>query len=96
MESAILGRYAEHVRAVHPEAPTPGFYQADHLFVDARNLRSNMGDEAFFRTLNERVRGGTDEASGWGALGSGWDAASFDAALEAPHSMTNACAWSET
>ena len=28
MESAILGRYAEHVRAIHPEAPTPGFYQA--------------------------------------------------------------------
>ena len=84
MESAILGHYAEHVRAEHPAAPTPGFYQADHLFEDARNLRSSMGDEAFFRTLNERVRGGTDGASGWGALGSGWDAASFDAALEAP------------
>ena len=84
MESALLGHHAEHVRAVHPEAPTPGFYQADHLFEDARNLRSSMGDEAFFRTLNERVRGGMYGASGWGALGSGWDAASFDAALEAP------------
>ena len=84
MESAILGHYAEHVRSVHPEAPTPGFYQADHLFEDARNLRSNMGDEAFFRTLNERARGGTGSASGWGALGSGWDAAGLDAALDAP------------
>ena len=35
MESAILGRYADHVRAIHPEAPTPGFYQADRLFEDA-------------------------------------------------------------
>ena len=84
MESAILGHYAEHVRTVHPEAPTPGFYQADHLFEDARNLRSNMGDEAFFRTLNERVRGGTDGAAGWGALGSGWDPSAFDVALDAP------------
>ncbi len=84
MESAILGRYADHVRAKHPEAPTPGFYQADHLFEDARNLRSKMGDEAFFRTLNERVRSGTDGASGWGVLGSGWDAAGFDSALDAP------------
>ena len=44
-----------------------------------------MGDEAFFRALNDSVRGGTDGgAGGWGALGSGWDAVGFDAALEAP------------
>ena len=85
MESAILGHYAEHVRAMHPEAPTPGFYQADRLFGDARSLRVTMGDEAFFRALNDAVRGGPDGgAGGWGALGSGWDAAGFDAALEAP------------
>ena len=85
MESAILGRYAEHVRAVHPEAPTPGFYQADRLFEDARSLRARMGDEAFFLALNDTVRSGTDGgAGGWGALGSGWDAVGFDAALEAP------------
>ena len=85
MESAILGHYAEHVRAMHPEAPTPGFYQADRLFEDARSLRATMGDEAFFRALNDAVRGGTDGgAGGWGALGSGWDAAGFDTALEAP------------
>ena len=89
MESAILGRYAEHVRTVHPKAPTPGFYQADRLFEDARSLRARMGDEAFFRGLNDAVRDGTDGgtgggAGGWGALGSGWDAAGFDAALEAP------------
>ncbi len=85
MESAILGRYAEHVRTAHPEAPTPGFYQADRLFEDARSLRANMGDDAFFRVLNEKVGTGTDGSDGgggWGALGSGWDAAGFDAALD--------------
>ena len=85
MESAILGRYAEHVRAIHPEAPTPGFYQADRLFEDARSLRASMGDAAFFRTLNEKVRDGSGNGGGgWGALGDAWDAAGFEAALEAP------------
>ena len=85
MESAILGRYAEHVRAIHPEAPTPGFYQADRLFEDARSLRASMGDAAFFRTLNEKIRDGSGSGGGgWGALGNEWDAAGFEAALEAP------------
>ena len=84
MESAILGRYADHVRAIHPEAPTPGFYQADRLFADARSLRARMGDSEFFRALNDTVRDGSVGGDGgWGALGSGWDAASFDAALDA-------------
>ena len=81
MESAILGRYADHVRAIHPEAPTPGFYQADRLFKDAQRLRSRMGDSEFFRALNDAIRDGSaGGASGWGALGSGWDAASFGSA----------------
>ena len=85
MESAILGRYAEHVRAIHPEAPTPGFYQADRLFEDARSLRDNMGDAAFFHTLNDKIRDTSKGGgSGWGALGNEWDAAGFAAALEAP------------
>ena len=83
MESAILGHYAEHVRAKHPEAPTPGFYQAERLFANARNLRDRMGDDLFFRTLNDAVRDGGDGGGGWGALGSGWGAAGFDAALDA-------------
>ena len=96
MESAILGHYAEHVRAVHPAAPTPGFYRADRLFADARALRANMGDAAFFRALNAAVRdgsggggqggapdGGGSSGGGWGSLGSDWDPAAFDAALTA-------------
>ena len=84
MESALLGRYAEHVRRLHPEAPTPGFYQADHVFVDARALRAKMGDAAFFSALNADVRGGAEgDEDGWGALAIDWDAGSFDAALTA-------------
>ena len=67
MESAILGHYAEHVRAVHPAAPTPGFYRADRLFADARALRANMGDAAFFRALNAAVRDGSGGGGQGGA-----------------------------
>ena len=85
MEAALLGRYAEHVRRLHPKAPTPGFYQADSIFADARGLRAKMGDAAFFGALNAAVRGGSEDGDddGWGALGSDWDAGSFEAALAA-------------
>ncbi|MCI1192602.1 DUF6079 family protein [Calidifontimicrobium sp. SYSU G02091] len=82
MESAILGQYAEHVRRLHPEAPVPGFYQAEELFRDAQAFRSRLGDEAFFAKLNEgRAAGG---GGGWGALETGWDATSFEAAMMEP------------
>src|SRR5690242_4370661 len=45
MESAILGQYADHVRKLHPNAPIPGFYQAERLFQDAQRLRASMGDD---------------------------------------------------
>lgn len=81
MESAILGQYAEHVRRLHPEAPIPGFYLAEGLFRDARELRERMGDAAFFAELGAGAAGG-----GWGELDSGWDAGRFEAAmLEPPH-----------
>ena len=93
MESALLGHYAEHARTLHPDAPTPGFYQADSLFADAGRLRAAMGDDAFFAALNGAVTGGAmtggamtggaDDGGGWGALGSGWDAAAFETALAA-------------
>lgn len=83
MESAILGQYAEFVRKKHPEAPVPGFYLAEGLFKDARELRERMGDAAFFAQLNKGAGG---DGGGWGDLESGWDAASFEAAmLEPPH-----------
>ncbi len=80
LESAVLGHYAAYIRALHAEAPTPGFYRAERLFDDARRLRATMGDEAFFGQLC----GNQGDADGWGSLGSGWDAVSFEAALAAP------------
>ena len=39
MESAILGRYVEHVQRVHPTAPIPGVYLAERIFEDATRTR---------------------------------------------------------
>jgi hypothetical protein len=83
MESAILGQYAEFVRKKHPDAPVPGFYLAEGLFKDARELRERMGDERFFADLNEGVGGGGG-GGGWGELDRGWDAVSFEAAMLEP------------
>ncbi|MEA2829290.1 MAG: hypothetical protein QOF22_38, partial [Bradyrhizobium sp.] len=83
VESAILGGYAEHVRRLHPQAPTPGVYLGERLFDDARGLRATLGDAAFFAKLNaNRVVGASD---GWGDIAAEWDAGGFDAAaLEPP------------
>lgn len=84
MESAILGQYAEFVRKQHPEAPVPGFYLAEGLFHDAVRMRETMGDAEFFEKLNEGAQGSA--GGGWGALDSGWNGQSFEAAmLEPPH-----------
>lgn len=81
MESAILGGYAAYVRQHHPEAPTPGFYRSGELIADANRLRQQMGDERFFAAL-AGTGGGSD---GWGSIGGGWDALSYEvAALAAP------------
>ncbi len=80
MESAILGQYADFVRKLHPEAPVPGFYLASGLFQDAMRLRERLGDGPFFKQLNEGAGGG----EGWGELGGGWDATSFEAAMLEP------------
>ncbi|CAN1502883.1 hypothetical protein MCEMAEM4_00561 [Burkholderiaceae bacterium] len=85
MESAILGQYAEFVCKLHPDAPVPGFYLAEGLFKDARDMRQRMGDDTFFAKLNEGAAS-ADAGGGWGELESGWDAVSFEAAmLEAPN-----------
>jgi len=78
VEAAILGGYARHVRALHPQAPIPGFYLGERLFEDARNMRAAMGDAAFFAKLNEGA-----ENEGWGDLDR-WDAGSFEAAQLQP------------
>jgi hypothetical protein len=81
MESAILGQYAEYVRKLHPDAPIPGFYLAEGLFKNARDLRDRMGDAAFFAKLNEGATA-TGGDGGWGDMEAGWDATSFEAATQ--------------
>lgn len=80
MEQGILGQYANYVRQLHPDAPTPGVYLAESLFEDAKGLRQDMGDEAFFQKLNQNKTSG----GGWGTIAAGWDAACFEAAVNAP------------
>src|SRR5262245_10567485 len=84
MESAILGGYVDHVMHLHPGAPLPGVYLADEIFKNAVQHRQRLGDDKFFEDLNRgyQATGG----SGWGKLASGWNAARFEAALEAPPS----------
>lgn len=79
LEERLLDGYVDRIRELHPDVAPPAVYRSDALLEDARNHRANYGDEAFFRLLNA---GAAD--TGWGAL-SGWDAASFDYAANAPH-----------
>ncbi len=81
MEAAVLGGYVRRVRELHPEAPPPGVYLAEGLLRDARNLRERLGDEGFFGQLGESSDAGG--GGGWGELSGAWDAASFEAALDA-------------
>ena len=82
MEAAILGGYVQHVRKQHPDVRTPPVYRSEALFEDARNLRAQMGDDKFFAGLASAGADGADD-DGWGDLASGWDAASFEAAMDA-------------
>jgi hypothetical protein len=79
MESKILGAYVRWAADHHPGAPTPAVYADEGLFEDARRLRGQFGDEAFFAELNG---GAVASADGWGDYESAatWDAARFDAA----------------
>jgi hypothetical protein len=80
MESGILGGYVEFIRRKHPDAPIPGVYLAEGLFRDAQNLRQQMGDTAFFHTLNGNT---TTSDDGWGDIGNSWDQARFESSLTA-------------
>ena len=91
METAIFGGYVEHVSELHPDAPLPGVYLADEIFENARKHRNSLGDEKFFNELNQGKTGsgGGGGKSRFGKMktakltSDGWDAESFEAALEA-------------
>ena len=79
VEAGILGGYARHIRKLHPAAPMPGFYLSGRLFANARQLRGQMGDAAFFAGLR---RSGSGDDNGWGDLDAGWTEADFTAVVE--------------
>lgn len=80
MEQAIFDGYLRQIKALPPDAPLPAVHESDGLLVDAERLRTTLGDEQFFATLNDD--GADDE---WGAvLGSGtWDRERYDRARAA-------------
>lgn len=81
MEQAILGGYVDFIQQHHPESKVPGIYRSDELLKDAANLRTSLGDEKFFNTLNE---GNITSDDGWGTLSTGWTAESYEAAAASP------------
>jgi hypothetical protein len=81
LEDAVLGGYVEHVTRLHPEAPTPAVYASKALFDTVARFREELGDERFFRRLNEQSAG-ADE--GWGDLGAGWTDQTYERAAGKP------------
>ncbi|MFK5635992.1 hypothetical protein [Ornithinimicrobium sp. LYQ103] len=84
LEQALFDGYIRQVRELHPDAPLPAVHESDALLADAEQMRSRLGDEAFFAGLGggAGADGGEDE---WGAvLGSGgWDREAYDRARAA-------------
>ncbi len=76
IEAHIFGGYIRYVRENHPEAPLPPLFEDAGLFQDAENLRRTLGDEPFFKALNE---GQPNAPGGWGKrkAATGWDAERF-------------------
>ncbi len=86
LTSAVLGGYVDHISRIHPSASVPGVYRSDGLFANAQQFRRDLGDEAFFAKLNGEgspSKSGATDDDGWGELSTGWDSASFEAALGA-------------
>lgn len=83
LESALFSGYAELTGKLHPDAASPGFYQSEGMLNDALKLRTEMGDEAFFRTLNGTASA-TTGTGGWGRMTQTWAAARFETARQLP------------
>lgn len=74
VEQRLLGGYYDRVTRLHPDRPPAGLFPSDSLIENARTLRTQMGDTAFFQSLNGSANGD------WGAMEGDWDAASFETA----------------
>ncbi len=82
MEQALFDGYIRQVRELHPEATLPPLLESEKLLAGADQLRTRIGDEAFFAGLNE----GAEAGDAWGAVLGGasvWDAHSYGAARAA-------------
>lgn len=77
LEHALFEGYLRAVAERHPEAAPPVLHRSGALLLDAANLRTTLGEAAFFASL-----GGADD--GWGTQSAGWDAASYEAAAALP------------
>ncbi|GAA2411210.1 hypothetical protein GCM10010433_07790 [Streptomyces pulveraceus] len=71
LEQRVLGGYVSHVKALHPDAPTPQVYRTDSLFEDIRSHRQRMGDEKFIEGLagadaDTRSGAAGDDEDDWG------------------------------
>lgn len=92
IDSAVLGRYAEHVRAEHPDAPVPAVYRSDALLADARRLRESVGDAKFVEMLGETAQPATAGSGGLKDVpnikrnpsSGAWNSSTLDAAFAAP------------
>jgi hypothetical protein len=81
LESAVFGQYVRHLERTRPDAPPPAVFADKPILANADELRAGAGDEKFFAKLSSGSTGG----SGWGDLDAAWDAASYEAARQAPH-----------
>lgn len=83
LEDRIFEGYVDWVKEHHPEAPIPPLFRSQAILENAAGLREKMGDEAFFKALNQGQQGGDSK---WGALSGGWTAESYEEAAGDPTS----------
>lgn len=91
VEATLFSQFLDQIRELHPDVLPPVLHSAQGLFEDAANLRRTMGDEEFFRGLNDTVPGGD---SPWGRLGVptttlGWTPQRFDEATAPTASLAD-------
>lgn len=93
VEERLFSSILNQLAAQHPNASMPRLREDSFLFEDASNLRSKIGDEQFFKELNQHAAetgtNGSDDAlsklfttiSGGGDASTTWSAETYDAAV---------------
>ena len=73
----LFTAYLDEMRVQHPDAPIAPLFSDGALFSNAQSLRAQLGDDAFFATLNK----GTQVDARWGKkAGEGWSTQRFEQA----------------